>query len=163
MIGFSLHRTTLRSRSLLATALLLSGSAFAQDGQNRNASARATGPFLNIWSAGNSTNQSNQFAHSVAQLPTGSLIAVGGDSFLKNSCRMFGGMWFNEVNPSGGSKVFQQLWANCSQAAQWGNYVRTTSDGGFIVSGEDNSGVFGPCQPCALLMKFSSSDSVAWQ
>src|SRR5215472_8277195 len=163
MVDFSLPRRTLRCGSLVATALLFAGTVLAQDRQSRNAGPSLTGPFINIWSAGNSISQSNQFGLSLAQLPTGTLIAVGGDSFLKNSCRMFGGMWFNEVNPSGGSKVFQQLWANCSQAAQWGNYVRTTSDGGFIVSGEDNSGVFGPCQPCALLMKFSSSDSVAWQ
>jgi len=120
MADFCLRRRVLTFGSVPAWVLVLAGSALAQDGQrlDANASPSATGPFLNIWSAGNSTSQSNQFAHSVAQLPTGTLIAIGGDSFLKNSCRMFGGMWFNAVNPSGGSKVLQQLWANCSQAAQ---------------------------------------------
>ena len=163
MVDFSLPRRTLRCGSLVATALLFAGTVLAQDRQSRNAGPSLTGPFINIWSAGNSISQSNQFGLSLAQLPTGTLIAVGGDSFLKNSCRMFGGMWFNAVNPSGGSKVFQQLWANCSPESQWGIYVRGTSDGGFIVSGEDDSAAFGICQPCALLMKFTSADELAWQ
>jgi hypothetical protein len=163
MVDLSFHRRMLWRGSLVATALLLAGTVLAQEGQSKDASRSLTGPFINIWSAGNSTSQSNQFGLSVAQMPTGTLIAVGGDSFLQNDCRMFGGMWFNAVNPSGGSKVFQQLWANCSNQDQWGRYVRPTSNGGFIVSGEDNSFAFGNCQPCALLVMFTSSDSVAWQ
>jgi hypothetical protein len=163
VVDFSLHRRTLRCGSLVAAALLFAGSTLAQDGQSRNASPSLTGPFVNIWSAGNSISQSNQFGLSLAELPTGTLVAVGGDAFLKNSCRTIGGMWLNAVNPSGGSKVFQQLWGNCSPDAQWGIYVRGTSDGGFIVSGEDDSGAFGICRPCALLMKFTGADQLAWQ
>ena len=39
--------------------------------------------------------------------------------------------------------------------------MRSTADGGFILSGEDNSTPF--CQPCAWLAKFSSSGTIVWQ
>lgn len=122
-----------------------------------------SGPFDKIWSVAlNQFNQSDQWASSISQLTNGTLVAAGGDGGNQpNSCKgFFGGAWVIAVTPTGGN-VFQKLYSNCATAEQWATFVRATSDGGFILSGEDNSTSF--CQPCAWLAKFSSTGTIVWQ
>ena len=123
----------------------------------------SSGQFDKIWSVALSEfNQSNQWGASVTQLTNGRLVAGGADGGNQpNSCRgFFGGAWLIAVTPSGG-KVFQKLYSDCATAEQWANFVRSTADGGFILSGEDNSTPF--CQPCAWLAKLTSSGTIVWQ
>ncbi len=99
---------------------------------------------------------------SITQLTNDTLVAVGGDGGNQpNSCKGFlGGAWVIAVT-SGGDDVFQKLYSDCANAAQWANYVRSTADGGFLLSGGDSSTPF--CQPCAWLAKFNSSGTIVWQ
>ena len=128
-----------------------------------SSSTSNSGPFDKIWSVAlNQFNQSDQWADSITQLTNGTLVAVGGDgSNQPNSCKGFlEGAWVIAVTPGGGN-VSQKLYSDCATAEQWATFVRSTTDGGFILSGEDNSTLF--CQPCAWLAKFGSSGSIAWQ
>lgn len=128
-----------------------------------NSSMSSSGPFDKIWSvAASQFNQSDQWAGSLTQLTSGTLVAAGGDGGNQaNSCRgFFGGAWLIAVTPGGGN-VFQKLYSDCANAEQWATFVRSTTDGGFILSGEDNSNAF--CQPCAWLAKFTSSGTTVWQ
>ena len=122
-----------------------------------------SGPFDKIWSVAlNQFNQSDQWADSITQLSNGTFVAVGGDGGNQpNSCKgFFGGAWVIAVTPAG-DNVFQKLFSDCATAEQWATFVRSTPDGGFILSGEDNSTAF--CQPCAWLAKFSSTGTIVWQ
>lgn len=122
-----------------------------------------SGPFDKIWTVAlNPFNQSDQLANSVTQLTNGTLVGVGADGGNQpNSCKgFFGGAWIIAVTPAGGN-VFQRLYSDCATAEQWATFVRSTTDGGFISSGEDSSSSF--CQPCAWLAKFSSTGTIAWQ
>lgn len=128
-----------------------------------NSSASSSGPFDKIWSVALSQfNQSDQWASSITQLTNGTLVAAGGDGGNQpNSCRgFFGGAWLIAVTPGGGN-VFQKLYSDCANVEQWATFVRSTTDGGFILSGEDNSTAF--CQPCAWLAKFTGSGTIVWQ
>jgi hypothetical protein len=119
--------------------------------------------FDKIWSVAlNQTNQSDQWGQSITQLTNGTLVAVGADGGnQRNSCRgFFGGAWVISVTPSGGN-ISQKLYSDCANAAQWATFVRRTSDGGYVLSGEDDSTSL--CQPCAWLAKFSSSGTILWQ
>ena len=123
----------------------------------------SSGPFDKIWSVAlNQFNQSDQWADSITQLTNGTLVAVGADGGNQpNSCKgFFGGAWAIAVTPAGGN-IFQKLYSDCATSQQWANFVRSTTDGGFILSGEDNSTSF--CQPCAWVAKFSSSGTIVWQ
>src|SRR5947209_6393533 len=119
------------------------------------ATTSSSGQFEKIWSVAlNQCDQSDQWAQSITQLTNGTLVAAGADGGnQRNSCRGFlGGAWLIGVTPSGGN-VFQKLYSDCATAAQWANFVRSTSDGGFILSGEDNSTAL--CQPCTWLAKLN--------
>ena len=127
------------------------------------APASGSGPFDKIWSVAlNQFDQSDQWGQSITQLANGTLVAAGADGgYQRNSCRgFFGGAWVIAVTP-GGNNVFQNLYSDCANADQWANFVRATPDGGFILSGEDDSMPF--CQPCAWLAKFTSSGTIVWQ
>src|SRR5437764_9275147 len=131
--------------------------------QSARRRASSSGQFDKIWSVAlNQYNQSNQWGESITQLTNGTLVAVGGDGGNQpNSCRGFlGGAWVIAVTP-GGDNVFQKLYSDCANAQQWANFVRSTADGGFLLSGEDSSTPF--CQPCAWLAKFNSSGTIVWQ
>jgi hypothetical protein len=126
-------------------------------------STSSSGPFDKIWSVALSQfNQSDQWAGSITQLTNGTLVAAGADGgHQPNSCRGFlGGAWLIALT-TGGGNVFQKLYSDCATAQQWATFVRSTTDGGFILSGEDNSTAF--CQPCAWLAKLSSSGTIVWQ
>jgi len=128
-----------------------------------SSSTSGSGPFDKIWSVALSQfNQSDQWAGSITQLTNGTVVAAGGDGGNQsNSCRgFFGGAWLIALT-TGGGKVFQKLYSDCATAQQWATFARSTTDGGFILSGEDNSTLF--CQPCAWLAKFSSSGTIVWQ
>lgn len=122
----------------------------------------SSGPFARIWSVALDQNhQAGQVAQSITQLTDGTLVSAGLDAFQRNSCAgQIGGAWLIALTP-GGSNVFQKLYSNCSSDDQWANFVRATNDGGFILSGEDDSTSF--CQPCAWIAKFDSSGNISWQ
>jgi hypothetical protein len=150
---------------LASIALCAFGQVPASSNSQLNASSTqsSSGPFDKIWSvAKNQFNQSNQWADSVTQLTNGTLVAVGGDGGNQpNSCPgFFGGAWTIAVTPAGGN-VFQNLYSNCSNVGQWGIFVRSTTDGGFIFSGEDDSTPL--CFPCSWLARFNSSGTIVWQ
>src|SRR5437764_9763703 len=149
----------MKSRNLIVIALFVMMAARcvpgqqptpirAQSGTKSNpAPASGSGQFDKIWSVAlNQFDQSDQWGTSITQLTNGTLVAAGADGGnQRNSCRgFFGGAWLIAVTPSGGN-VFQKLYSNCATAEQWANFVRSTADGGFILSGEDNSTLF--CQP----------------
>jgi hypothetical protein len=157
------------TRSLSALFALVAVCAFGQQiapitaHPSAGSSTVSPGAFDKIWSvAASQFNQSDQWAGSLTQLTNGTLVAAGGDGGTQpNSCRgFFGGAWLIAVTPGGGN-VFQKLYSDCATAEQWVTFVRSTTDGGFILSGEDNSTAF--CQPCAWLAKFGSSGTVVWQ
>ena len=147
---------------LFASAVtIVATPAFGQ--QSARLRASSSGQFDKIWSVAlNQYNQSDQWGESITQLTNGTLVAVGGDGGNQpNSCRGFlGGAWVIAVTP-GGDNVFQKLYSDCANAQQWANFVRSTADGGFLLSGEDSSTPF--CQPCAWLAKFNSSGTIVWQ
>lgn len=150
---------------LAFAALLLATCVLAQEREEVRTKPRTTtasGPFADIWSVAlDSSHQADQAAQSITQLANGTLVSAGLDAYQPNSCRgQIGGAWVIAVTPDG-SNVFQKLYSNCSSADQWAKFVRATSDGGFILSGEDNSTAL--CQPCAWIAKFDGSGNISWQ
>jgi hypothetical protein len=151
-----------------ALFVIVAGCAFGQQigaihAESGATSTSSSGPFDKIWSVAlNQFNQSDEWADSITQLTNGTLVAVGGDGGNQpNSCRgFFGGAWVIAVTPAGGN-VFQKLYSDCATDAQWATFVRSTPDGGFILSGEDNSNFI--CQPCAWLAKLGTSGTIVWQ
>ena len=158
----------MKKKQIALTFAILVACALGQQvgpmqGSIAGSSTSSSGPFDKIWSvAANQFNQSDQWASSLTQLTNGTIVAAGGDGGNQpNSCRgFFGGAWLIAVTPGGGN-VFQKLYSDCANAEQWATFVRSTADGGFILSGEDNSTAF--CQPCAWLAKFTSSGTTVWQ
>jgi hypothetical protein len=158
-----LKRKTIALPALLAIVAICALGQQPAPIQAEASASSSAGPFDKIWSVALSQfNQSDQWAGSITQLPNGTLVAAGGDGGNQpNSCRGFlGGAWLIAVTPSGGN-LFQKLYSDCANAEQWATFVRSTTDGGFVLSGEDNSTSF--CQPCAWFAKFSSSGTIVWQ
>ena len=161
-----MNKKTLALKALFAmaaTCALGQQAVSIHEQPTASASNSNSAPFDKIWSVAlNPFNQSDQWANSITQLTNGTLVGVGADGGNQpNSCKGFlGGAWVIDVTPAGGN-VFQKLYSDCATSKQWATFVRATTDGGFIFSGEDNSTSF--CQPCAWFAKFSSTGTIVWQ